>query len=155
MKTIQLEIPDGKEAKWVDGVLTLVDEPKNITDRIKTFEDAVEWCKNNGKKEVVEQMDYIKYDGPCFPLDVLAYLKLRIITAALNEGWEPTLDEGEERWAVAYEFVHKKLDSFPFAVFASTSANLFFKSEELAKYAAEQFSDIYAIFIGFKKGGQQ
>lgn len=41
MKQITIEIPDGKEAKWVNGVLTLVDEkPKDITERIKTFHDA-------------------------------------------------------------------------------------------------------------------
>ena len=28
----------------------------------------------------------------------MAYLKLRIITAALNEGWEPQFTEDERRW---------------------------------------------------------
>ena len=28
MKTIEIEIPDGKKAEWINGVLTLVDEPK-------------------------------------------------------------------------------------------------------------------------------
>ena len=38
---VEIEIPEGKEAKWINGVLTLVDEkPKDITDRIKTFTDA-------------------------------------------------------------------------------------------------------------------
>ena len=42
MKKIEIEIPEGKKAEWVDGVLTLVDEkPKDITERIKTFDDAV------------------------------------------------------------------------------------------------------------------
>ena len=30
--------------------------------------------------------------------DLIAYLKLRIITAALNEGWEPQFTQDEERW---------------------------------------------------------
>lgn len=30
--------------------------------------------------------------------DVVAYLKLRIITAALNEGWEPQFTQDEDRW---------------------------------------------------------
>ena len=40
-KKIELEIPIGKTAKWINGVLTLVDEnPQDVTERIKTFEDA-------------------------------------------------------------------------------------------------------------------
>ena len=31
-------------------------------------------------------------------IDVVAYFKLRIITAALNEGWVPQFTEDEERW---------------------------------------------------------
>ena len=38
MKTIEIGIPDGKRAEWINGVLTLVDEkPQDITKRIKTF----------------------------------------------------------------------------------------------------------------------
>lgn len=41
MKKIEIEIPDGKRAEWVNGVLTLVDDkPKDVRERIKTFEDA-------------------------------------------------------------------------------------------------------------------
>lgn len=41
MKEITLQIPEGKKAEWINGVLTLVDEKKqDITERIKTFEDA-------------------------------------------------------------------------------------------------------------------
>ena len=41
MQKIEIEIPDGKRAEWVNGVLTLVeDTSKDVRDRIKTFEDA-------------------------------------------------------------------------------------------------------------------
>lgn len=47
---IEIEIPSGKKAEWVNGVLTLVDEQvkdnRPVTERIKTFEDA---CKELGK----------------------------------------------------------------------------------------------------------
>ena len=43
MKKIEIEIPDGKRAEWVNGVLTLVDDtPKDVRDRIKTIEDSCE-----------------------------------------------------------------------------------------------------------------
>lgn len=38
MKEITLQIPEGKKAEWINGVLTLVDDtPKHITERVKTF----------------------------------------------------------------------------------------------------------------------
>lgn len=100
MKKIEIEIPEGKKAEWINGVLTLIDEkPKDITERIKTFEDA---CRELGEnhpfvrayngyaKNISEEN---KNDG-----DIIAYLKLRIICAALNEGWKPTFDKDEWRY---------------------------------------------------------
>ena len=37
-----------------------------------------------------------------------AYLKLRIITEALNEGWKPQFTEGERRWYAWYELLTKE-----------------------------------------------
>lgn len=43
MKTITIEIPDGKKAEWVNGVLTLVDDkPQDPNEQIKSFEDAAD-----------------------------------------------------------------------------------------------------------------
>lgn len=100
MKKIEIEIPDGKRAEWVNGVLTLVDDtPKDITERIKTFEDA---CAELGNEHPFVRA-YKGYAN-CISeenkkdVDVIAYLKLRIITAALNEGWTPKFSENEERF---------------------------------------------------------
>lgn len=104
MKKIEIEIPDGKRAKWVNGVLTLVDDtpvddtPKNITERIKTFEDA---CAELGDEHpLVTQYRLISgaYKGEEKTDDLIAYLKLRIIVAALNEGWKPKFTDDEYRW---------------------------------------------------------
>lgn len=109
-KKVEIEIPVGKVAKWVDGVLTLVDEkPQDVTERIKTFEDA---CKELGKDH-----PFVKaYDGYLSHIhqteldywDLLAYLRLRIITAALNEGWEPQFTKGERRWYFWYDLITKE-----------------------------------------------
>ena len=40
--------------------------------------------------------------------DLLAYLKLRIITYALNEGWKPQYTNGERRWYFWYELINKE-----------------------------------------------
>lgn len=73
--------------------------PFDIKERIKTFEDA---CAALGNHALVNQYRRIAeeqnppMDGTA--TDLIAYLKLRIITAALNEGWEPQFTEDEDRW---------------------------------------------------------
>ena len=100
MKKIEIEIPDGKRAEWVNGVLTLVDDtPKDVTERIKTFEDACEELGNEHPfvrtyNEYARNMSEENKND----VDVIAYLKLRIIVAALNEGWKPKFTEDEWRW---------------------------------------------------------
>lgn len=107
-KTVTVEIPEGKKAVWNEqGVLQLVDEekanePKDITERIKTIYDAVNELAQragNGDCEAKKLIyEYICYTSKETSTDLLAYLKLRIITAALNEGWEPQFTEDEKRW---------------------------------------------------------
>lgn len=101
--TIQVEIQAGKKAAWVDGFLKLVDaeeeqkkDERPITERVKTFEDA---CKELGEDhKLVQQYRAIEGTPLMDSIDVVAYFKLRIITAALNEGWVPQFTEDEERW---------------------------------------------------------
>ena len=109
-KRVEIEIPVGKVAKWVDGVLTLVDEkPQDVTERIKTFADA---CRELGSDH-----PFVKaYDGYVSHIhqhdmndyDLVAYLQLRIITAALTEGWEPQFTKGERRWYFWYDLITKE-----------------------------------------------
>lgn len=76
-----------------------------VEERIKTFEDAVEALGDDNS--LVQQWEWLNgCDVDDTDLggkngtfsDVLAYLKLRIIVAALNEGWEPQFVEDELRW---------------------------------------------------------
>ena len=112
MRKVEIEIPDGKMAKWVNGVLTLVDEkPQNVMERIKTFEDAVAELSNramNGDKDAGKLLDEWKISSQVCSKDLLAYLKLRIITYALNEGWEPQYTKGELRWYFWYDIITKE-----------------------------------------------
>lgn len=77
------------------------EQPRPITERIKTFEDA---CEELGNDHPMVQAWSSIYQG-CEDwskdsdiADVIAYHKLRIITAALNEGWQPQFTQEEERW---------------------------------------------------------
>lgn len=77
---------------------------KGITERVKTFEDA---CNVLGDDHpLVEQYQYTDaaYKVDQKTKDLIAYLKLRIITAALNEGWEPQFTEDECRYYPWFEF---------------------------------------------------
>lgn len=72
-------------------------KPKDVTERIKTFEDA---CRELGMEHpfVATYNAWIMNEEFDDQLDILAYLKLRIICAALNEDWEPKFTEDEVRW---------------------------------------------------------
>lgn len=99
-ETIQVEIPAGKKAAWVDGFLKLVDaeeEQKNderpITERVKTFEDA---CKELGEDHKLVQQFKAIQEAIAEDKEATAYFKLGIITAALNEGWKPDFTNNVE-----------------------------------------------------------
>ena len=182
-KKIEIQVPEGKVAEWkeINGVTTLVltDEKDNrqITERIKTFEDAV---KATGMTLPFDnnQLSYL-------PKDVVAYMKLRVIAAALNELHEATLDEfpkfttNEYRWYPwFYLYTQEEIDkmdkekkkklwrfcggsgdgshfglayaSSPDAWLSSNStasARLAVKSESLANYFGQQFIDIWSDYL--------
>ena len=151
--------------------------PKDVTDRIKTFEDA---CQELGEEHpfVVAYDAWIMNEEFDDQLDIIAYLKLRIITAALNEGWEPTFDKDEMRYfpcfyvyrkeeleqmndeqisrVVIYtskdEFMHAGI-SFATADYASPNSiticggRFFLKSSKLAIYCGKQFIDLWAKYL--------
>ena len=144
-----------------------------VTDRVKTFNDAVE--ELGEEHEAVKAYRAVEWYLRNQMSDIKAYLQLRIITAALNEGWEPQFVEGERRWYGWYDLISKedyealsdeeksrcvgRSDSYAnaggglvcsYAYGASSDSyayycsRLAFKSEKLAEYAAKQFIEIYA-----------
>lgn len=69
-----------------------------ITERVKTFEDA---CRELGDEHPFVKAWQSIYQDAAEDKDLadhLAYMKLRIICAAINEGWEPQFTEDEYRW---------------------------------------------------------
>lgn len=75
-------------------------KPKNIMDRIKTLKDACnELGKNHPLVLAYQNTNLRDKEVADDNKDIIAYLKLRIIVAALNEGWEPQFVPGEYRWA--------------------------------------------------------
>ena len=123
-KTIQIEVPADKKAEWqeVGGktVLVMVDEKDNrpVTERIKTFEDA---CNELGEDHpmvsvydaLVSRANGEQSLAEWMGKDVVAFLKLRIITEALNEGWHPKFTEDEYRYYPwFYIYTKEEYDNF-------------------------------------------
>ena len=118
-KKIEIQVPEGKVAEWkvVNGVTTLVlvDEVDNrpVTERIKTFEDA---CNELGEENVLVQAyrtaEFNTSGNQNDVSDVFAYLKLRVIAEALNEGWEPQFTTDEHRWyPLFYLYTQEEIDN--------------------------------------------
>lgn len=78
----------------------------NVMDRVKTFQDAVVELGNDNP--LVQQYNQIYSEfGDIIDNDIIGYLKLRIITAALNEGWEPKYTIGECRYYPFFSLLSK------------------------------------------------
>ena len=195
MGEIKVTVPDGKKAEWKElngvTVLTLVDadnnqqseyvpDPRPVTERIKNFEDACDDLNRRaqaGDKLANDLMTDLQFNSPRTP-DLLAYIQLRIITYALNEGWVPQFTEDEYRYyPYFYLYTQKEIDDMSeddkallhvggnatdgarCGLSSATSADGFshshtrigarlaFKSSELAKYAGNQFREIYSALL--------
>lgn len=72
-------------------------QSKDVTERVKSFVDAVNELGNDNSLVQQYNMLYSEF-GSTTAADIVAYLKLRIITAALNEGWEPQFTKDEFRY---------------------------------------------------------
>lgn len=147
-------------------------KPKDITERIKTFEDA---CRELGNDHPLV-CQYNAIDD--VDVNLNAYLKLRIICAALNEGWEPQFTEDEWRyyswfWLYTQEeidnmdeeekqdrhlistgdyqtgyagFAFANSNSAPSNTSAHFGSRLCLKSDALATYCGKQFIELWADF---------
>ena len=149
-------------------------------ERIKTFEDA--------KNELGMQHPFVKsycgymsniHDEGLNDADLIAFLKLRIVVAALNEGWEPQFKKDEYRyypWVFLYTqeeikdmdmderkernlhisnvgdyagFAFADSDYAPSYTYAFIGSRLCLKNSELATYCGKQFITLWKDF-GFK-----
>jgi len=118
-------------------------------EEIKTFEDACEklGITNDSCKPI--------FDAEEDP-DEIAYKKLKVIVAAINQGWKPDWNNTEQRKYWPYFRLSSGFgfsDSYYLYGNATTfvGSRLCFQSEEKCTYAANQFIDIYEEFLTIKK----
>lgn len=135
MREISIKIPDGKTAvqKEVNGnmVIELVDEAP-ITERVKTFSDAL---REVGIKDSAEEWEK-KYET--LEKSVVAYMKLSIITDAINEGWK---QEFERKLGIIY---------FPIFFFYTKEDYSKMNEDEKSKVISHSYNDSI-IYLGVKE----
>ena len=117
-----------------------------VTERIKTFEDAQ---KETGRPDVPEFSEV--------PEDLRDYFKAQykiiVVVEALNEGWKPNWEDGNEAkyfpwfYMSGGVFVFGNTDYRYSFAFAGNGSRLCFKTRELARYAGEQFLEIWTAII--------
>lgn len=144
-----------------------------VTERIKTFEDAVKALGLNVDEDFCSEVDD----------DIRAYMKLRIIVQALNEGWKPQFTTEEWRyypWFWLYTeqeiedmdedekndrrmmntgdyvtdyagFAYAYSLNVPSGTYASFGSRLCLKTPELATYCGKQFIGIWADYLLTRK----
>jgi hypothetical protein len=122
--------------------------PENITDKVKSFEDA---CTVLG----IDPADVLHSSHSQF-LDkhissINAYCKLIVITSALNEGWIPDWDDDSEEKHYPWFFMQgsgfRLYDVYYGYHDSNVGSRLCFRDSSLAEYAAKQFNDIYKEFM--------
>lgn len=116
----------------------------NITDRVKSFEDA---CQVLGISTNVPEVKGLprKHQKA-----IIANYKLIVIAEALNEGWKPNWQDSDEYkyypWfdmsnpaGVGYSYTHLTASSTT----ASIGSRLCLKNRELAIYFGQTFTDLF------------
>lgn len=121
---------------------------EEITDRVKTYEDA---CKVLGVEPINEQN--AKAQG--FRSDEIARRKLETIAAALNEGWKPDWNNTDQYKYYPYFYIQENAkgayaglsyaitDAAAASATAGIGSRLCFYASRLARYAGNQFTDLY------------
>jgi len=132
-----------KEKQFLERLYDKKTFQKDVMERIKTFSDVL-----NELGIDAEKFEDLNKDSTS---DEEAYRKLKYICKALNEGWTPNWDDSRE-----YKYLPWfKMGSSGFrygvydgwVTYSCVGSRLCFKSAELAKYAGNQFEDIYKNFM--------
>ena len=125
--------------------------PKNIMDRVKSFDDACDALgMTTTKTNCGNITSVVLTQGDQKSID--AYGKLIIIARALNEGWTPDWKNSSQYKYYPW-FDLSSGSGLSFSGYGSQCSNSFvgsrlcFKSRELAEYAGKQFIDLYKEFF--------
>ena len=125
---------------------------RTIYERVRTFEDA---CEELGSDNDLV-IEYKILSGIGVSKNILAMAKLKIITKALNEGWPDNADEIEWRERKYFPNLRARREGSMLLSHVSPMSfsyfgNLFYyKTETLAKYSVNTFTDIWTDLYGWE-----
>ncbi|HFK5562086.1 TPA: hypothetical protein ACGZ9C_001733 [Elizabethkingia anophelis] len=147
MNELKIQIPEGFQIGAFDkvtGVVKFEAKPKDIKERIKTFNDVLQY---HGIEPETFSMECLSLTD-----DEIAYKQIKLIASALNEGWVP--DWNDRNQTKYYPWFRMGSSSGGFSCDdcdcdgsgSSVGSHLCYKSSELAKYAGTQFISIYKKF---------
>ncbi len=114
-----------------------------VTERIKTIEDVLK--DNNITQEQIDEMfanapEHLKHQ----------YIA-ELLCKSLNEGWEPNWDDDDEYkyfpWFKMGSSGFRYTDFVSWHTNSHVGSRLCLKNRELAKYAGEQFTNLYRKFM--------
>jgi hypothetical protein len=143
--TLKITIPEGFEVDSFEastGEIKFKAIPKDIKERIKTFDDVLH---ENGVEKSV-------FENNCQDLttDEVAYKMIKEIVKAFNEGWTPDwTDSNEYKYYPWFKMSSPSGGGFSYGDYdiwragSSVGSRLCYKSSDLAKHAANLFLDIY------------
>lgn len=132
-KPVEIELTE-------DQVATVKKHTDKITDRIKTFQDVLDYIGTKREKEFDKSCDNCSDHN-------IADKQVELICEVLNEGWiAKPYDTDQYKY---YPYFQVKGSAFMFFDYYSWCQNTYvgsrlcFKNAELATYAGNQFIDIY------------
>lgn len=121
-------------------------------DHVRSYEDA---CRVLG----VEPVDEQAMAAAGFRADEIARRKLETITAALNDGWKPDWNDTDQAKYVPWFWIkprpgqtsaglaYASTNDAPSHTRANVGSRLCFKNTAVARYAANQFTELYALIL--------
>lgn len=148
------EYIDARENLTIFDMAVMSIEVNDSCETVKTYEDA---CEVLG----VEPMDEQAMAAAGFRPDEIARRKLETITAALNDGWKPDWNNtSQAKWVPWFHIEPNQEEGATFAGLAYASSfrvptstlayfgsRLCFKDARVARYAAQQFTELYALIL--------
>ncbi|HAT3998580.1 TPA: hypothetical protein I9Y90_000062 [Elizabethkingia anophelis] len=147
MNELKIQIPEGFQIGAFDkvtGVVKFEAKPKDIKERIKTFNDVLQY---HGIKSETFAMECVSLTD-----DEIAYKQIKLIASALNDGWVPDWNDRNQTKYYPWFRMGSSSGGFSYDGFVCdlslsiVGSRLCYKSSELAKYAGTQFISIYEKF---------
>ncbi|HSE99777.1 MAG TPA: hypothetical protein VLA48_02685 [Nitrososphaeraceae archaeon] len=150
MKTLKINVPTGYEVDTEKSTfenIVFKEIEKDITERIKTIEDA---CKYLG--EIDDDVRHLRLlqNIPNINRRNLAGQELTVIAKALNEGTILDWDNHDQYKYIPWWYLGKDFRLCcvcECCTYSFVGAPLYVKSRELADYSAKQFKSIWKDYL--------